>query len=209
MQLCCLGLRYFKDYANYVEIILYTSTVLFIIPFIIESLDPLYHNYKTANLTSNSQKYYTKLDSIKWNSGAISILLAWGNLLLFLKRFPSVGLYVVMFIEVLKTVLSVLFVFSIFIFAFALSFFVLFDAQDSFRNVGSSFVKTSVMMIGEFEYEAIFTGNVNKLPYRTISYFVFLMFLIIMPIVMMNLLVSCLYKHKLFMVSKENLEQVI
>ena len=195
VQVRCHGIRYFRDYVNYVEIVLYTTTIVFISPFLTGSLHSVDKKNVTTNITDSTLKYFVKHESIPWESGALSILLAWGNLLLFLKGFPSVGLYVEMFIEVLKTVLSVLLVFSIFIVSFALSFYVLMGEQDTFRNVGSSIVKTAVMMIGEFEYDDIFTDSAQKLSHTKMSYIIFLIFLIVMPIVIINLLVIFLYSQ--------------
>ena len=175
-------------------------------PFIAQNLDSALSSSANITLTASKLDYYEFLEDIKWNAGAISILLAWGNLLLYLKRFPFFGIHVVMFVEVLKTVLSVLVVFAILFIAFALSFFVLLDGQDAFKHVGRAIIKTAVMTIGEFEYEDIFTANINnskKLPYETMSFFIFVLFLVIMPIVIMNLLVSIL--HLLLLVSISHL----
>ena len=65
-------------------------------------------------------------------------------------------------------------------------------------------MKTAVMMIGEFEYDTIFfshdvsynsttVGQLDAgamLPYKHITIVFFLVFMIIMPIIIMNLLVS-------------------
>ena len=89
LQIRYLGLNYFKDVVNYLEIILYTSTLIFIAPFIVETVDGAYY---ARNIST--------LEGVKWNAGAVAVLLAWGNFLLYLQRFPFFGLYVVMFIEV-------------------------------------------------------------------------------------------------------------
>lgn len=154
------------------------------LPFLAEGLDD------SINDMTNPWK------DIKWNAGAIAILFAWGNLLLYLKRFPFFGLYVVMFTEVFQTLVSVLLVFSIFIIGFGLSFYVLLDNDDGFKYVGRSIVKTGVMTLGEFEFNDIFTENfndINKLPFQTMTYIVFVLFLGLMPILIMNFLVSFLF----------------
>lgn len=58
-------------------------------------------------------------------------------------------------------------------------------------------LKTAVMMIGEFEFDDLFFDNPakdgpEKLPYRTFTMFFFLGFMIVMPIIIMNLLVTLL-----------------
>ena len=54
-------------------------------------------------------------------------------------------------------------------------------------------MKTFVMTIGEFEYDRIFNGDQDKAEekrsYEVLAYTLWLIFLIIMPILLMNLLV--------------------
>ncbi|XP_066924835.1 transient receptor potential cation channel subfamily A member 1-like isoform X2 [Clytia hemisphaerica] len=187
LQIYYLGYHYFKEMVNYLEIILYTATLFFILPFIVESLD--------------QDKYYDnqKLwESMKWNAGSIAILLGWSNLLLYLKRFPFFGLYVVMFMEVFKSLISVLPLFTTFIIGFALSFYVLMDGETAFKHVGRAIMKTGVMTIGEFEFNGIMTEyyakngvrDKNVLPYPIITYLIFTLFLVLMPILTMNFLVG-------------------
>ena len=126
-----------------------------------------------------------------------------------MKRAPFFGIYVLMFIEVLNTLLTVLAVFSILILGFALSFYCLLkvplalavhdDGNTAFNHVGTGIVRTMVMMIGELDYRDTFTEKFTEdtkkyLPYKQMSYIVFILFVIIMTIVVMNLLVSkCLF----------------
>ncbi|KAJ1525322.1 hypothetical protein ONE63_010144 [Megalurothrips usitatus] len=56
---------------------------------------------------------------------SLMVFLAWFNLLLFLQRFDRVGIYVVMFLEILQTLIKVLLIFSILIIAFGLAFYIL------------------------------------------------------------------------------------
>lgn len=61
-------------------------------------------------------------------------------------------------------------------------------------------IKTSVMMIGEFEFDDLFFDNVNldgepaasasKMPYRTTTFLFFMGFMCVMSIIVMNLLVG-------------------
>ena len=97
-----------------------------------------------------------------------------------------------------KSLISVLPLFSTFIVGFALSFYVLIDGDTGFRYVGRAILKTGIMMIGEFEFNSIFTENFSKngvrnakiIPHPTITYLIFVLFLIVMPILTMNFLVS-------------------
>ena len=57
-----------------------------------------------------------------------------------------------------------------------------------------SLIKTTVMMIGEFEYTDIFYGDQLDF-YPEITYIMFVVFMILMSIIIMNLLVR--NSHKL------------
>lgn len=65
----------------------------------------------------------------QWNVGAVAVFLGWMNLLLFIRKFPVFGIYVVMFTDVLATFSRFFVVFFLFVTAFAISFFVLLQSQ--------------------------------------------------------------------------------
>ena len=50
-------------------------------------------------------------------------------MLLFLRRLPWLGIYVIMIVEIFKTFLKFFTIFFLFIFAFAISFFILLQNQ--------------------------------------------------------------------------------
>ena len=52
----------------------------------------------------------------------MAIVLAWLNLLVYIRQLPFLGIYVIMFIDILKTFLSFAAIFFIFIVAFSLGF---------------------------------------------------------------------------------------
>ncbi|XP_070568396.1 transient receptor potential cation channel subfamily A member 1 homolog isoform X2 [Ptychodera flava] len=142
----------------------------------------------------------------QWTCAAICIFLAWMNLIVFIRKLPRLGIYVVMFIDVLNTFLKFFIVFFLFIIAFGLAFYVLLMNQEPFQTAYLTFVKTFVMMIGEFEYDSIFFGDdylqgetpditsdeyfAHTVWYSEVTYVLFVLFLIIMSIIIMNLLVG-------------------
>ncbi|XP_069174847.1 transient receptor potential cation channel subfamily A member 1 homolog isoform X4 [Procambarus clarkii] len=127
----------------------------------------------------------------QWQVGAASIFLAWMNLLLFIRKFPFLGIYVVMFTDIFATFLKFFTVFLLFIVAFALGFYTVLRDQDPFRTPATSLLKTTVMMIGEMEFDAIFNDeNGQTLKYPEITYILFVAFLVLMSILIMNLLVG-------------------
>ena len=94
-------MKYFQDFNNYLELTLYITTLLFVIP-----------------MGSTRELYQLEM-------GAVAIFLAWMNFLLYLQRwlylnicvfvsallnffrFEALGIYIVMFVEVVKTLLVV------------------------------------------------------------------------------------------------------
>ena len=189
-QMVYLRLHFFKDPVNYLEFTLYSSTFVFTILCIIQRADDF---FEKGYWIQSKFHEYIQLEDIKWQAGSVSILLAWANLLLYLKGFPAVGLPVVMFVEVLKTFIKVISVFGVCLIAFALSFYALLSEQDAFQSVSYSIFKTAVMTIGEFQFDDIFISNIDNasiFPYKTLTFIIFSLFLITMPIVLMNLLVG-------------------
>jgi hypothetical protein len=58
----------------------------------------------------------------QWEVGAVAIVLAYLNLLGDIRQFPFLGIYVIMFFDILKTFLKFAIVFFVFIVAFGLGF---------------------------------------------------------------------------------------
>lgn len=135
---------------------------------------------------------------------AIAVFCAWFNYLLYLQRFNSFGIYIVMFLEILSTLLRVLFVFSVLIIAFGLSFYILLHhiGQDEkgFYSPSISMVRVSTMMLGEIDFLNSFLSPMRKLALAsdslhlwqqmTAAIWFLMIFAILMPILLMNLLIG-------------------
>jgi transient receptor potential cation channel subfamily A protein 1 len=93
------GRDYFNDMENYIQWILYISTSVFSLPFLF-----------------NQSWHY------QWVAGSIGVFAAYLGLLFLLGRFNIYGIYVIMFLEIMKTLLHVLSLFSVLIIGFALTF---------------------------------------------------------------------------------------
>ena len=100
----------------------------------------------------------------------MNLTLAWLNLLGDVRQLPFLGIYVIMFFDILKTFLRFGIVFIIFIVAFGLGFHLLLINQTPFQTVGYSLLKTSVMMTGEFEYESIFHNDTDQLGFSNLTF---------------------------------------
>uniref|UniRef100_H2Y8X8 Ion transport domain-containing protein n=1 Tax=Ciona savignyi TaxID=51511 RepID=H2Y8X8_CIOSA len=170
----------YLDATNLIEVTLYITSLLLCIDF---------YNYTDTGLRQEWQQ----------EMGAFTIFLSWMGLLLFIQKIPRLGIFVVMFTDILKTFSQFFVVFVFFIFGFALSFTVLLGNQNLFANWYTTLVTTTVMMIGELSYGDIFYSaagaavgsNYGSEVYTTeVSFVLFVIFLIVMTIIIMNLLVG-------------------
>ncbi|XP_046335737.2 transient receptor potential cation channel subfamily A member 1 homolog isoform X1 [Haliotis rufescens] len=132
----------------------------------------------------------------QWSLAALAVFLSWTDLMFFVQGFSSLGIYVVMFRDILVTFLKAITVFFVLILAFAIAFVVLLRNQIPFRDIGSSLMKTFVMIIGEYDFNDIFnagvlsTASVDGLYYPAATSILFVGFVVLSSIVLMNLLVG-------------------
>uniref|UniRef100_A0A0K2TKJ7 Transient receptor potential cation channel subfamily A member 1 homolog [Aplysia californica] n=1 Tax=Lepeophtheirus salmonis TaxID=72036 RepID=A0A0K2TKJ7_LEPSM len=130
-------------------------------------------------------------DCSRWDVAAILITLAWLNLLADIRQLPYLGIYVIMFFDILLTFIKFALIFMVFVIAFGLGFHFLHTSHDPFQTPGDSFLKTTVMMIGEYEYvDIFFPGNENDPKPGGMSKVFFGIFVVVMSLIVMNLLVG-------------------
>ncbi|XP_023702416.1 transient receptor potential cation channel subfamily A member 1 isoform X3 [Cryptotermes secundus] len=169
--------HYLLDPINLVSWLLYICSIIMIMPVFADQL--------------------TKL---QLSCASITVFLSWFNLLLYLQRFDQVGIYVVMFLEILQTLIKVLIVFSILIIAFGLAFYILLSRGGhlSFSNVPISLIRTFSMMLGEIDFLGTYVqpyydeneSKEKKLPYPIPAFLILGLFMVFMPILLMNLLIG-------------------
>ncbi|XP_074658298.1 transient receptor potential cation channel subfamily A member 1 homolog isoform X1 [Tubulanus polymorphus] len=161
---------------NFIEWVMYVTAILLVMDF------------------TDCQSEIGIREAWQWQVGAASIFLAWIDLVLFIRKVPRFGIYVVMFTDVFRTFLRFFVVFVLFILAFAFAFYMLLQNQVTFNSFGKTLVKTMVMMIGEMEYEGVFHtldgSYAGNHFYPITMYILFVGFLIVMSIIIMNLLVG-------------------
>nr|XP_060631461.1 transient receptor potential cation channel subfamily A member 1 [Anolis sagrei ordinatus] len=169
VQLFQQKLRYLLDYSNLLDWIIYTTSIIFVSSLFI-------------NLPANLQ----------WECGAIAIFLSWMNFLLYLQRFENFGIYVVMFWEILRTLIRIAIVFFFLMLAFGLSFHVLLGSQETYGTPYLSVMQTFAMMLGDINYHDAFLEPMltNRLPYPLLSYLILIVFTLLIPILLMNLLIG-------------------
>ncbi|XP_069689310.1 transient receptor potential cation channel subfamily A member 1 [Periplaneta americana] len=169
--------HYLLDPINLVSWLLYICSIIMIMP--------VFANY---------------LSGLQLSCASITVFLSWFNLLLYLQRFDQVGIYVVMFLEILQTLIKVLVVFSILIIAFGLAFYILLSRGGhlSFRDVPISLLRTFSMMLGEIDFLGTYVhpyydekvAKERKLPYPIPAFLILGLFMVLMPILLMNLLIG-------------------
>ena len=65
-------------------------------------------------------------ESWQWQLGALALFIAWLDMILFLKRLPLTGIYVVMFVDIFWSLMKIIFLSILFVVSFGLAFYMLF-----------------------------------------------------------------------------------
>uniref|UniRef100_A0A8C7YW63 Transient receptor potential cation channel, subfamily A, member 1b n=1 Tax=Oryzias sinensis TaxID=183150 RepID=A0A8C7YW63_9TELE len=157
--------NYFRDHSNHNDWASAVYSLLFIIPLMINAEG-----------------------SLHWQAGALAVLHYWIGFLLYLQRFENVGIFVVMFGEIMRTLVRIVMLFFFLMLAFSLAFHALMLNQ----TVPLSVIQTFVMMVGELNYQ----NNIldaflkNELPFGILTYFIFVQFVMLMPILLVNLMIG-------------------
>ncbi|XP_067434014.1 transient receptor potential cation channel subfamily A member 1b [Thunnus thynnus] len=161
--------NYFRDYSNHCDWLSAIFSLLFIIPVMLNAEG-----------------------SLHWQAGAMAVLNSWVGFLLYLQRFEGVGIYVVMFGEIMKTLVRIVMLFFYLMLAYSLAFHALMLNQKEFDSVPLSVMQTFVMMVGELNYQNNFLDAFlkNELPFGLLTYFIFVTFVLLMPILLVNLMIG-------------------
>ncbi|XP_076837477.1 transient receptor potential cation channel subfamily A member 1a isoform X2 [Brachyhypopomus gauderio] len=169
VQMCNQRLKYLQDMSNLMDWAAAVSSLLFVIPLLLD-VKSTWH----------------------WQAGTLAALSTWINLLLYLQRFQRFGIYVVMFREICRTLLSIIVIFVYLILAFALAFHSLLIEERHFDRVFLSVMQTFVMMVGEINYQDNFLKpyRAEHLPFPVLTYGVFVWFVLLVPILLMNLMIG-------------------
>ncbi|EGT54771.1 hypothetical protein CAEBREN_31497, partial [Caenorhabditis brenneri] len=170
---------YLTNWENWVDCFIYSTALLTV------------YDFTECSSTSGVRLNW------QWLLAALCIFFGWINLLFMIRKMPRFGIFVVMFVDIVKTFFRFFPVFVLFIIAFSSSFYVLFQNRTEFSSVFMAPLKTTVMMIGEFEFAGIFHGDDASHTERmfgsshtAVAYALFFSFCIIMTILLMNLLVG-------------------
>uniref|UniRef100_A0A673YFR2 Transient receptor potential cation channel, subfamily A, member 1b n=1 Tax=Salmo trutta TaxID=8032 RepID=A0A673YFR2_SALTR len=136
--------------------------------------------------------FFNAEGSWHWQAGALAIIMSWVNFLLYLQRFEHFGIYVVMFQEIARTLFKILLLFFFLMLAFALVFHALMLNQEEFERLDLSLIQIFVMMVGELNYQSNFLDIYlhNKFPFPFITFYMLVLFIIFMPILLMNMMIG-------------------
>ncbi|XP_059809885.1 transient receptor potential cation channel subfamily A member 1a [Hypanus sabinus] len=161
--------QYIHDSSNFLDGVMYVTSILFVIPWV----------FRISH-------------SLQWQCGMISAFTSWVNFLLYLQRFDICGIYVVMFAEILKTLLHIMSIFFFLVFAFGLTFYILLYEQMAYKNPSLSLLRILAMMLGDINYDDNFLRVYfeKKMPFPTLTFTMLTTFMLIIPILLMNLLIG-------------------
>ena len=139
VQLVKTHFRYFLDLENIVELSAYLSAIFFVSHFGTNCWCP--RNWQ-------------------WQLGAFAVFFAWINFILFLKRVPMLGIYVLMFNSIFYTFLKFALIAFLFVVAFCLAFYmILYKAVSSSRTSVMHLVSTHALYACSFE--ALYLSSIS------------------------------------------------
>ena len=146
---------------------------------------------------------WKEVSCFKTQISAVTITLAWINLLLHMRLLYGIGKYVILFQDVIFTFFAVCIVFTILVVGFAFSFHILLLERQEFEGPGDAMLKTLIMMSGEIEYGEIFFKDKpplgfgqdwdqdwEKVPFPFVTYAMFIIFFFSVSLVALNVLVG-------------------
>ncbi|XP_040210340.1 transient receptor potential cation channel subfamily A member 1 isoform X1 [Rana temporaria] len=134
----------------------------------------------------------TDVEFWQWQAGAVAVFASWVNFLIYLQRFETCGIYIVMFWEILRTLIRIVVLFFFLILAFGLSFFVLLYPQTPFSNPLLALMQTFTMMLGDINYHDGFLVPFleNQIENPVFTFLHLIVFTLLIPILLMNLLIG-------------------
>ena len=118
-QLIKLRHRYLLDWVNYLEIMLFTFSIIFAFVFLNPCLCPT---------------------SWQWQLGAIALFLSWISLIIIVRKLPFIGIYVVMFIDIFYTFWKMALLALLLILSFSFSFYMLFNDPTTTNGVSNHYL---------------------------------------------------------------------
>ena len=166
-ELCSTGKSYIKSHENHVQLLVLTALLGFMV------------------------RSFFDLD-IAQHWAAWLVFFTWIDLTLRFGEMDTLGEYIYMSVDVLKTMGLCIVIYIPSFFAFSFGFYILLNKTESFNSYVGSIIKVLAMSIGELDYTDNFDyHNVDKIGGRNISSQIMLVgFIIMMVLIMMNILLA-------------------
>ena len=131
------------------------------------------------------------LEFVYWEAGAISVFVSWVSLILYIKLYDYFGLYVIMFTEVLATIIKVSFICILFLIAFSMTFFILVGDAFPFKFIGDSFFIVFSYFLGEINYEYyVERSNNDAIEHPVLTSLFVVLAAALLAVVVVNLLIG-------------------
>ena len=109
IQLVSTFPRYLLDWINWMEVILFVCSIIFVWVFHVECRCPF---------------------KWQWQIGVVAVFLGWIDLIVFISKFPLTGIYVLMFVKIFYTFLRMLILSILLVVAFGLTFYLSFTQPE-------------------------------------------------------------------------------
>ncbi|XP_056378121.1 transient receptor potential cation channel subfamily A member 1 isoform X2 [Hyla sarda] len=163
--------KYLTDSSNIIDWAIHISSILF------------------ASAVCTNPLY---VSSWKWQCAACAVFTSWVNFLIYLQRFESCGIYIVMFWEILRTLVRIVCLFFFLILGFGLSFYIVLTPQTAFKTPILSLMQTFTMMLGDINYHDSFLEPLlqDQMEYSVLAFCHLVVFTLLIPILLMNLLIG-------------------
>ena len=101
--------RYLLDWVNWMEIVLFLSSIIYVWVYHVDCLCPL---------------------TWQWQIGVVAVFLGWIDLIVFISKFPFTGIYVLMLVKILYTFLRMLILSVLLVLGFGLTFYLAFTQPE-------------------------------------------------------------------------------
>ena len=170
LQFILYPISYVTSFENHLEIAANILILLFMV-------DPLY----ASNCLPNDWP---------WQCGIFAVFLTWIKNFISMKRFPLIGIYILMHVDILFTFLKIVPMTLFFLMAFYMALLQEGRGCYAFSNPLKSLLKTLTLTTGDFEYDSIFEDPNQPLHYYISAIVIWVIFIVMIPILLMNLLVG-------------------
>ncbi len=103
---------------------------------------------------------------------------------------PLIGQQCRMLMVIIKKICFLFPILAFMLVTFAVLFYTLCQNRDQFSHIGLSIAKIMAMMVGELDYGNLFFNEKQEHNFEIVSFFIFITFMLVMTVAMMNLLIS-------------------